>query len=633
MAVRDRRRSGLRRAALGRSSVVALGAALYLAAGVVALSPAFRHASSDLLAYGTPRLGGVVTPGDHLQTTYNLWLPGHQLGDGRAPWVDPYSFQPEADPRINYAGWPFAVVFWPLHALFGTVGAWNAFALLSYVAAGGAAAAWLRSLRLPLGAALVGGLAFALAPYRSIQTSGGHLLGPIAALLPLSLWALERRRAWLAVVAIASIPLAGQVHLALGALAFFFAYAAVRRRAFVGLAGAAASIAAGLLVWATEIRGSTGASGRSFDQVERYSVELLDFVARHSRHGFETFAFLGWLVPLAAVAGLVGVWRRDRGLAAALGLGALVPVVLALGANTPLYEPVWNALPGLGETRVPARLLPIACLCLAGLAAFAVSRVPWRWAALAAIPLVALDLRVDVYRPMGADEGNAVYARIGEGRVLERPVQLPELQEGSVYLYYAIQAPRERPLGYSTTAPPEAVRIARELRSGRLDPTTLGVQSVVRFRNGRPSALMPPASGLHALVAFARKPSDATWSAVRLAESVRLGLGRRLLVTRSAEALREPSAWMLEARLFRGGAGPFSPLETLERHEGALVQREGSYRRCVSPPEPPPRSLSGLRRLSIQPRAVESCLRWFTVDVFVDGRGAVQAVTIDLWEP
>ena len=76
--------------------------------------------------------------------------------------------------------------------------AWNAFALLSYLGAGAAAAAWLRSLRLPLGPALVGGLAFALAPYRSIQTSGGHLLGPIAMLLPLSLWALETRRRWLA---------------------------------------------------------------------------------------------------------------------------------------------------------------------------------------------------------------------------------------------------------------------------------------------------------------------------------------------------------------------------------------------------------------------------------------------------
>ena len=183
---------------------------------------------------------GVVTPGDHLQSTYNLWLPGHQLAHVRAPWKDPYSFQPESPERTNFAGWPFGLVFWPLHALFGTVGAWNAFVLLTYVGAGAAAAAWLRSLQLPLGAALVGGLAFALAPYRSIQTAGGHLLGPIAMLLPLSLWALETRRRWLAVAAIASVPLSGQVHLALGAIVFFLAYAAVRRSPRLGVVGAAA---------------------------------------------------------------------------------------------------------------------------------------------------------------------------------------------------------------------------------------------------------------------------------------------------------------------------------------------------------------------------------------------------------
>ena len=118
--------------------------------------------------------------------------------------------------------------------------------------------------------------------------------------------------------------------------------------------------------------------------------------------------------------------------------------------------------------------------------------MPWRYAALLAIPLVALDLRVDVYRPMGADEGNAVYAQVGPGPLLEQPVHLPELLEGSVYLYYAIQAPRERPISYSTTAPPEAERVARELRSGKLDPSQLGVRSIVEFRDGRPAEVTSP---------------------------------------------------------------------------------------------------------------------------------------------
>src|SRR6266508_2947645 len=144
--------------------------ALYVAAGLVAVAHIGRL-DSEFLAWGAPRDG--VTPGDHLQAAYNLWLPGHQLEHGDAPWRDPYSFQPEADPRTNFAGWPFGIVFWPLHALLGTVGAWNVFVVLTYVGAGALAALWLRALGLSRVVSIAGGLAFALAPYRSAQTAGG----------------------------------------------------------------------------------------------------------------------------------------------------------------------------------------------------------------------------------------------------------------------------------------------------------------------------------------------------------------------------------------------------------------------------------------------------------------------------
>jgi hypothetical protein len=490
MAVRHRRGAGLRRAARGRAGTVALAAALYAGAGLLALAPDVRDAGSHFLAYGKPRPHDAVTPGDYLQSTYNLWLPGEQLAHGRAPWRDPYSFQPEASPRTNYPAWPFGVVFWPLHALFGAVGAWNVFLVLTYVGAGACAALWLRSLGLALGAALVGGLAFALAPYRSIQTSGGHLLGPISMLLPLALYGVERRLTWLAVAAVASIPLSGQVHLALGVLPFFAAYALLRGTRRAALTGTVAAAAAGVLVYLDEIRGS--AADRRFADVERYSAEPLDFVARHARHGFETFVFLGWAVPLAALLGLVLLARRDRALGALLGVGAVVPVLLALGANTPLYEPLWRVLPGLHQTRVPGRLLPIAALCIAALAAVAVERARWRWAAAVAAVLVALDLRVDPYTPLPADAHNPVFASLSgapPGRILETPVVLPDRFEGNVYLYYAMQAKRERPLGYSTTAPPDAVAAARRLRA---DPegayaSELGVRFVIAFEDGRPS--------------------------------------------------------------------------------------------------------------------------------------------------
>lgn len=466
MGLRGRRGAGLGRARLGRPAVVGLVVALYLGAGAVSTWPALEHADDEFLAEGLKGRPRSAAPGDHLQTTWQLWLPGHQVGRGEAPWLDPYSFRPEAEPRVNFAGWPFGVPFWPLHALLGTVGAWNAFLLLGYVGAGALTFFWLRSLGLETVPALVGGLAFALAPYRVVQAGAGHLLAWISMLLPLALWAWERRWYALSAAALASIPLSGQVHLALGTIPFFVLYALLRggnRRWVAG--GVAGAVAAGLLVWAVTIRNSVG-EGRSFSQVERYSATLGDFVARDPRHGLEAFVFLGWLVPLFALAALA--LQRSR-LGLALGLGAVGPCLLALGANLPGFEALWRHTPGLHSTRVPERMMPIACLAIAALAALAVSRLPWRAAPLLALALVALDLRLGVtaVRPTPADEHNRAYAAVRRaelGRILELPVYDPGRQEGSVYAYYAMQAPRERPAGYSTVAPKKALRVLRELK-------------------------------------------------------------------------------------------------------------------------------------------------------------------------
>ena len=436
-----------------------------------------------------------MTPGDHLQTAYNLWLPGHQLANGAAPWLDPYSFQPVVEPRVNFAGWPFAAVFGPLQALFGTVAGWNLFVLLTYAGAGGFTALWLRALGLPLGAALVGGLAFALAPYRVAQSTG-HLLGPVSILLPLALYGVERRRTWLAAAALASIPLSGQVHLALGAIPFVLAYALVRGRARLGAVATVTALAGGIAVWALSLRDSVA---RPFSEVERYSATLVDFVTRNPGE-FERFVYLGWLLPVAALTGLTLCFRNtkffSRATAVFLGVGALVPSLLALGANLPGYGLLWRNSP-LHATRVPERLMPIACLSLAALAAAAIACVSEtqarsRLVAVAALALVVLDLWVPLYDPLVADEDNAVYAAVAKappGRLLELPVLTPDAYAGSVYLYYSMQAPRERPLGYSTAAPPAAFRVARELPAAA---RKLGVTVVVEYRDGVPARATSP---------------------------------------------------------------------------------------------------------------------------------------------
>jgi hypothetical protein len=467
MGVRRRGAAGPGRDPGGGTRFLALAAVLYLAAGLLVTWPAATHLRSSFASAGFAGYGG-PSPGDHLQAAYNMWLPGDQVRHGRLPWKDAYEFQPEAPERTNVAGWPLAIAFVPLNALVGPVLAWNVLALLLYVAAGLVTALWLRALDLPPPAAIVGGLAFAIAPYR-VHQSVEHLLGPISILLPAALLAFERRRYVLAGLALASIPLSGQVHLALGAIPFYAAYVVARRRdrkSLTWCGGAViAAVAAGLLVQRTTIKGSIADGARTLHSVDEWSAHVLDLLWREERGNPEQFAYLGWLTPLAAIAGLVLLWRRrDRALAAVFGLGAVIPAILALGTNTPLYEPLWHVFPPLHYPRVPERMLPVACLCIAALAAVAVARIEWRWAAPLAAVLVAVDLATFPYEGSAADPGNRAYAALPSGRVLELPVFRPGIHYGSVYQYYAMQTARERPSGYSTTAERSADAAAKRLR-------------------------------------------------------------------------------------------------------------------------------------------------------------------------
>jgi hypothetical protein len=454
-----------------------------------------RHIDGHYLARPTAAYGEAAA-GDHLQLGWAFWLPGHQLERGEAPWADPYSFRPEAESSLNLQGWLLGAPFWPLRHLLGNVWAYNLIVLLSVVAAGAVACWWLRALGLARAAALAGGLVFALAPYR-VGQSTGHLLGLIAFLLPAVLLALERRRFVWAAVALAAIPLSGQIHLAMGAvvLALGYAWARVPRSDWWKAgAGAAVATAAAVAVQQVVVSGSIAGGGRSFAQVSHYSAELSDFVTRGVGSGIEEYVFLGWITPLLA---LVGLWvvRRERGLALFLGLAVAVPSLLALGAHLPLYEPLWRVFPPLRFARVPERLLPIACLAIAALVALALEvvagserrRLPAAVVAGVVIAAIAIDLHVPVFAAVEPDRPSPAYAAVrGDGRLLELPVIRPDIHLGSVYLAYARQSPRGRPEGYSTTAPLAADRLARQLRGlscGRgAVPKELGVRFVVVHR-------------------------------------------------------------------------------------------------------------------------------------------------------
>ena len=440
-----------------RSRFVLLALAVSFACFVVGTWPAVKHVDGHYIAGSAPGFGE-QSAGDYLQLLWNYWLPGHQLERGREPWLDPYSFQPESDVRPNLQGWLLGVPFWPLERLFGPSWGYDLVLLLTFLAAGGLTCWWLRSLGLARAPALLGGVLFALAPYR-LQQSTGHLLGQISFLLPAMLLGLERRRLVVAGLALTAIPLSGQVHLALGAIPLFAAYAYARlppwRERLYALGGVAAAIAAGEIVQHFVISTSILSGGRSIGSVRFYSATIPDFVTRSNDNGVERFVFVGWATPLLALGGLAVLWAMGRrALAAFLAVAVLIPMLLALGTHLPGYEFVWHHFKPLRYPRVPERLMPIACLALAALVAYASTRL--RHVALVALLAVGLaaDLHVRIFGAAKAYTDDPAYAAIeGPGRLVELPIFRPDIDLGSAYLAYALQSPRERPEGYSTTAP------------------------------------------------------------------------------------------------------------------------------------------------------------------------------------
>lgn len=148
-------------------------------------------------------------------------------------------------------------------------------------------------------------------------------------------------------------------------------------------------------------------------------------------------------------------------------------------------------------------------------------------------------------------------------------------------------------------------------------------------------------------VAFAVEPSAKTAAALPFASTVRLGLSRTIKATLVKSDTSEASEWVLEAKYFRAYTGPFSALKLVQRHAreakseavrlsgGAFGVSVGDHPHCASPPVPAPNGMQDHRRVSVQPseRYMDSCLSWFTVDLFLDETGNIAAVTLDIWEP
>lgn len=147
-------------------------------------------------------------------------------------------------------------------------------------------------------------------------------------------------------------------------------------------------------------------------------------------------------------------------------------------------------------------------------------------------------------------------------------------------------------------------------------------------------------------IEFATAPSERTAAALRFGPVVRLGLGLDLIATVRDSDISDAANWVLDVEYFRAYNGPFSALRPVATRVSEARDEPGSnaslfevsvgeHPHCAGPPMEPPDGLQALRRVSLQPagNSIDSCLSWYSVDLFLDQERSVVAVTLDIWEP
>jgi hypothetical protein len=354
----------------------------------------------DLLTSSRAVVSGVEMDVDQQFFAWRTFAFG-ELRHGRLPLWNPYNFG--GAPALG--NFQYAILYPPnwLHLVMPTGRAINVIAALHVFLAGVLAAAWCRSRRCSAMASMLGGTIFALGGPYILHLYAGHLTYlSVVAWTPLVFLAVDRivaghgtRSAWLlGALAVAMQVLGGYPQPAYYAGLAVMVYVAVRllRAPWRVWATVAVSIAAmylfgGMLAAAQLLpaldaaRESVRADPLSYATAASYSlpyVNLLTLIAPYPfGDDFSVPYAGGWALwemslyvgPAALVLAVLGAMRSKRRADRAAAIVAVLAIVLALGAHTPLFTLLYHALPGFDRFRVPARFGVIASLMLAVLAA------------------------------------------------------------------------------------------------------------------------------------------------------------------------------------------------------------------------------------------------------------------------
>jgi len=514
-------------------------------------------------------------PGDPLLVTYLLWWNAHAVPLTRAWWNAPF-FWPMTDALAlteHLAG--LSPISTPIQRLGGSpILAYNVILICATWWSGLATHALVRRLTSNELAAYCGGIAFALAPYRTSQLA--HLQIYASWWLPVTLWALhayydEGRRRWLALFGIAwlmqtltygysvfFVPL-----LLIAWIAWFTPWRTDSKRSLPILATwtVCSMPLLPVLLEYHRVQAQLGLV-RTRDQMIFYSANWSAFVSpapqlwlwpKVERTTTEAYLFPGLTVLVLIIAAAATGLRR--GAFAFYILVAVLAAWLCVGPTADgislasLWHPydwiVW--LPGFNGIRVPPRFFLLSALCLAIAASLALAHLNLviRRGRRVVAAIVFAGFIADGAIPgmqLGVPPGSFA-SMTPDGRVIELP-----FDDAYVHIYAMYRSITHRmPVvnGYAGYIPPVADVIQWALR--RRDPSIL-----MELRRGRPL-----------YVVVASRPEAETWTRFMDAQNDTQLLG----VSGSGRVYRMPPA----AFPRQVTTGPVLPSASIEPRDGWLV--------------------------------------------------------------
>ncbi|MEP6666178.1 MAG: PASTA domain-containing protein, partial [Nocardioidaceae bacterium] len=114
--------------------------------------------------------------------------------------------------------------------------------------------------------------------------------------------------------------------------------------------------------------------------------------------------------------------------------------------------------------------------------------------------------------------------------------------------------------------------------------------------------------------------------------SIALGLGGDVIRSEPVTDLGAPSNWIIHRQFFNGYIGPFSARDYLATDPATWrVTEEGQYGCPWGRADDLP-GFESDRRLTIEPTGTD-CTQWWAVDVYVNKRGSIGAISLNLVEP